>query len=121
MRHRPGERDVFDLPGDGVSLEDPHPDGKLALPLLVPQDHHGHVGCGIDDQPLDGHFNVHACPQTLCGPDRSTLTGMIRPIHSDGPGRLTTTLVLVRPKTSVSRRRLAPSIRTSTSRPTSPR
>ena len=60
-----------------------------------------------------------ASPHTLCGPARCTRTVSVRPIHAAGPGRFTATFVLVRPDSSVSRRRLAESISTSTSCPTS--
>src|SRR5207247_1405536 len=58
-------------------------------------------------------------PHTLCGPVRSTTTPTVRPIHAAGPGRFTTTLVLVRPDSSVSRRRLMASTNTSTRWPSS--
>src|SRR4029079_6767241 len=101
-------------PRDRVRLEDAHPNRQLALPFLIPKDDHRYIRSGIDDEAFDRHFDVHGCPQTLCGPARSTRTGTVRPIHSAGPGRLTTTFVLRRPKSSVSRRRLAASTSTST-------
>src|SRR4030095_3797369 len=140
VRHRPWRGDVLDLQRDGVRLEDADPDRQHALPVLVAQDDDRHVGDGVDHQTLDGHFDLHgiynlgaACapvkprlnsrpipaarPQTLCGPARSIRTTIVPPIHSEGPGRFTTTFVLVLPDSSVSWRRRAASTSTSTSRP----
>ena len=70
-------------------------------------------------QSLDRHFDLHGCPQTLCGPARSMRTRHGAADPSAGPGRFTTMFLLVRPESSVSRRRLAASTSTSTFCPTS--
>src|SRR5437762_1401335 len=129
--HRPRRRDVLDLQRDRVRLEDADRDREHLLPLLVAEDDDRRVRDEVDHQPLHGHLDLHRTyklaapaalsirPQTECGPARSTRTGTVRPIHAAGPGSFTTTFVLVRPESSVSRRRLEASTSTATVRPTS--
>ena len=75
--------------------------GRTRSPVLVLEDHDGHVGDRIHHQPLDGHFDQHgrhplrridargvsvaASPHTLFGPARRMVTGTVRPIHASAP------------------------------------
>ena len=136
VRHRPRRGDVLDLQRDGVGLEDPHPDRQDLLAVLVAQDDDRHVRDRVDHQSLDRHLDLHDVYNL--GPSRGAVNSSVRlpphavrarpldadtsparPIHSAGPGRFTTTFWVVRPESSVSRRRLAASTSTSTSAPTS--
>src|SRR6185436_16776011 len=59
VRHRPRRRDVLDLQRNRIGLEHPDPDRQRPAPLLVAEDHDGHVADRVDHQAFDAHFDLH--------------------------------------------------------------
>src|SRR5262245_26323891 len=126
--HGAGRRDLLQLEGDGVRLEDAHPDLQRPLVLLVAQDDDRHVGDLIQGQSAHLHLDKHAVssrrdasvPRRLCGSAWSIRTDASSPTDARPcPSKFTTRLQRVRPDSSPAFFFDVPSTSTSTVRPTS--
>src|SRR2546428_3732574 len=126
--HRTRRRDLFELEGDGVRLEDADPDLQRPLVLLVAEDDDRHVRDSVQGQSAHLHFDKHAAssgreasvPRRLCGTTWSMWTCARSPTDAlPCPSKLTTRLQRVRPDSSPAFFFEVPSTSTSTVRPVS--